>query len=199
MRSSVDLPQPDGPEDGDEVVVARRRDRSAPARASARRRARPAERCARRCSIASLLIARLQGNSQRLVALNRKSEIEADHADDDDAEDDLAGGEQRLAVDDHVADAGRRADQLGDDDVGPGPAEHEPQDLGDLGRGGRDQHARDDAPVARAQRVGGLDQIAARAADADRHHQDDLEHRADEDDEQLLQSRRCRPTGSAAG
>ena len=39
----------------------------------------------------------------------------------------------------------------------------------------------------RAQRIGGLDEVAPRRADRDRDHQDDLEHRADEDDEQLLQ------------
>ena len=57
-----------------------------------------------------------------------------DDADHDDAEDDLAGREQGLAVDDHVTDAGRRADQFGHDHVGPGPAQHQPQRLEDLGR-----------------------------------------------------------------
>ena len=46
--------------------------------------------------------------------------------------------EQRLAVDDHVPDARRRADQLRDDDVGPRPTEHQPQNLGDLRRGMRE-------------------------------------------------------------
>ena len=55
-----------------------------------------------------------------------------------------------------------------------------------LGRGGRDQHARENAAVARAERQRGLDQIAPHAADRDGDHQDDLEHRADEDDQQLL-------------
>ena len=93
----------------------------------------------------------------------------------------------------------RRADQLGDDHVGPGPAEHQPQDLGDLGRSGRACSTRRMMPRSLgAQRVGGLDQVAPRVADGHRDHQDDLEDRADEDDQQLLQSRRCRPTGSAA-
>src|SRR5207249_2661824 len=109
-----------------------------------------------------------------------------DAADDQDAEDDLAGIEQRLAVHDHVADAGRGADQLGDDHVGPGPAQHQPQDLGDFGRAIGQQHAADDLAVARPQRVGRLDQVAARVADHHRYHQDDLEERADEDDEELL-------------
>ena len=61
------------------------------------------------------------------------------------------------------------------------------------GADGRDQHARDDAAVARAERQRRLDQIAPHAGDRDRHHQDDLEHRADEDDEQLLQLADARP------
>ena len=39
---------------------------------------------------------------------------------------------------------------------------------------------------ARAERVGRFHEVAARAADRDRHHQDDLEHGADEDHEELL-------------
>ena len=89
-------------------------------------------------------------------------------------------------VDDHVADAGGRADELGDDDVGPGPAEHEAQDLGDLRRVRRDQHAAHDALRRGAERIGGLDEVAPRLADRDRDHEHDLEHRADEDDEELL-------------
>ena len=96
------------------------------------------------------------------------------------------GVEQRLAVGDHVADAGRRADQLGDDHVGPRPAEHEPQRLGDRRRGGRQQHAPHDAAGVGAERVRRLDQVAPRRADRHRDHQHDLEERADEDDEQLL-------------
>src|SRR5438034_3062772 len=46
----------------------------------------------------------------------------------------LAGVEQPLAVHDHVADAAGRADQLGDDHVGPCPAEHQAQGFGDLDR-----------------------------------------------------------------
>ena len=172
-------------EDGDEVVVARPRASSAPARASARRRARR-ESTRDDALDDELAHARLHGKQPAVDRLEQEVGDQPDHADDDDAEDDLAGGEQRLAVDDHVADAGGRADQLGDDHVGPGPAEHEAQDLGDLRRSGRDQHARDDALVAGAERVGGLDQVAPRVADRDRDHQDDLEHRADEDDQQLL-------------
>ena len=80
----------------------------------------------------------------------------------------------------------RRADQLGDDHVGPGPAEHHAQRLGDLRRGAGHQHAADDAAVAGAERVGRLDQVAPRVADGHRDHQHELEERADEDHRQLL-------------
>ena len=80
----------------------------------------------------------------------------------------------------------RGADQLGDDDVGPGPAEHHAQRLGDLGRRAGDQHAADQAAVARAQRVGRLDQVAPRVAHGHRDHQHQLEEAADEDHRQLL-------------
>ena len=111
---------------------------------------------------------------------------EADAFDDDDAEDDLPGRHQRLRIDDHVADAGRGADQLGDDDIGPGPAEHEPQRFGDIGGRSRQQHPPNDAPVGSAQRIGGLHQIASGIGDIDGDHQDDLEHRPDEDHQQFL-------------
>ncbi len=51
----------------------------------------------------------------------------------------------------------------------------------------------EDAAVARAQRQRRLDQIAAHAADTDSHHQHDLEHRADEDHQKLLQFAEARP------
>ena len=101
--------------------------------------------------------------------------------------------EQRLAVGDHVANARGRADQLGDDDIGPGPAQHQPQDFRDLGGGAGNQHPLDDARRLRAQRVGGLHQVLARRAHADRDHQQDLEHRADEDHQHLLQLADARP------
>ena len=138
-------------------------------------------------SMTSLLIAQqLHGNMRWFAHLNAKSEIKPDHADHDDAEDDLAGVQQRLRVGDHVADARRRADQLGDDHVGPRPAEHEAQRLRDLRRGARQQHAAHDARGVGAERVGRLDEVAPRRADDHRDHQHDLEEHADEDDEELL-------------
>ncbi len=111
---------------------------------------------------------------------------QADHADDDDPEDDLAGVEQRLAVGDHVADAGGRADQFRDDHISPRPAEDEPQRFRDRRRGARQQHAPHDARRVRAERVGRLDEVAARGTHLHGHHQHDLEERPDEDHQQLL-------------
>ncbi len=51
------------------------------------------------------------------------------------------------------------ADQLGHDHIGPGPAQHQPQDFGDLRRRARNQHAAHDAARRGAERVGGLHQI----------------------------------------
>src|SRR4029077_7620019 len=132
MRSSVDFPQPDGPrivmkslsatasETGCSATVG------APPRTPGNVRPTP--------SMTSLLNAcsyERPGEQLLVAPLEQKVGDEADHADHDDAEDDLARVEQRLAVGDHVADPRRRADQLGDDHVGPRPAEDEPQRLRD--------------------------------------------------------------------
>src|SRR6185436_20454044 len=55
------------------------------------------------------------GKEPLVHPLEQKIRHEADHADHDDAEDDLACIQESLAVGDHVADAGRRAEQFGDD------------------------------------------------------------------------------------
>jgi hypothetical protein len=88
------------------------------------------------------------GNRCWLPFLEGEVACQADQADHDDAEDDLVGRQQRLAVGDHVADAAGGADQLGHDDVGPGPAEHHAQGLGDLRARTGQQHARTMLAVA---------------------------------------------------
>src|SRR5690606_14109840 len=98
----------------------------------------------------------------------------ADEADDDDAEDDLPGSEPRLAVDDHVADARRRAYQFRDDDIGPCPAEHEAQRLGDLRRIGRYDDALDDTVIGGTKRIGRLHKVTSGIADGYRDDQDEL-------------------------
>ena len=161
MRSKVDLPQPDGPRMVTKSLSATSRLVGSSARVGWRRHARRKD--ARDVLDAELGHVWLHGKQPAIDRLEQEIRDQPDDADDDDAEDDLAGREQRLAVDDHVTDAGRRADQFGDDHIGPGPAQHEAQNLGDVGRRRRDQHARRDAAVARAERQRGLDQIAARA------------------------------------
>jgi len=93
----------------------------------------------------------------------------------------------------HVADAAARTDQLGDDDVSPGPAEHHAQGLGNFRRRAGQEHAADQAGVAAAQGVGGLDQVAPCIADGHRDHQHQLEEAADEDHRQLLRFADARP------
>ena len=93
------------------------------------------------------------GNSVRLSALNRKSETRPITPMTMMPKMIWPGAEQRLAVGDHVADAGGGADQLGDDDVGPRPAEHQAQDLGDLGRAGRASARGATMPQSRAPSV----------------------------------------------
>src|SRR5512147_42274 len=130
MRSSVDLPHPEGPRivmkslSATVIVVGCNATVGGPPRTPGNVRLT--------ASIASLLTSRRCPRKEPQVRpLEQEVRHEPDHADDDDAEDDLAGVEQRLAVGDHVADAAGGADQLGDDHVGPRPPQHEPQRLGD--------------------------------------------------------------------
>ncbi|MEY9178657.1 hypothetical protein ABIA41_000092 [Bradyrhizobium sp. USDA 313] len=73
MRSSVDLPHPDGREDGDEVVVAD--DEVGRLQRPGRRVAVARREGARDLFDLERRHASFQGNSQALNALNRKSEI----------------------------------------------------------------------------------------------------------------------------
>src|SRR3989442_10291192 len=144
IRNSVDLPQPDGPRiemKSLSVTVS-----VVGSSATVGAWPRPPGKVRLTAEITSLLISREAPGKQSLVRpLEGEVGYEPDHADHDDAEDDLAGIEQRLAVGDHVTDAARRADQLGDDHVRPRPSEHQPQRLGDRGRGVRQQHPTHDA------------------------------------------------------
>ena len=123
------------PEDADEVVVCTARSVGSSARVGAPSRTPGNVRGDASAMRLGMLSATGPREQPRFAHLNSRSESRPMTPMHDDAEDDLAGVEQRLAVGDHVADAARRADQLGDDHVGPGPAEHEAQRLGDLRRG----------------------------------------------------------------
>src|SRR6476646_380841 len=148
MRSSVLLPQPDGPRivmkslSAIDKVVGSSASTGAPLRAPANVRATPSIASALRPVSSRRARLRVAPRKQRTVrALEPEVGNEPDDSDQDDAEDDLAGIEQRLAVGDHVANAARRADEFRDDHVGPRPAEDQAQRLGDGGCGARQQHA----------------------------------------------------------
>src|SRR5438270_2138267 len=147
MRSSVDLPQPEGPSRQMKSLSATASDVGSSARVGGPPRTPgnvrlTSSRTSRDTPDGS---GETPGEQPLVQRLEEIVGHEADDADDHDAEDDLAGVEQRLAVGDHVADAAGGADQLRDDDVGPRPAEHEAQRLGDGRRAGGQQHAPDDA------------------------------------------------------
>src|SRR5439155_25711868 len=154
MRSKVLLPQPEGPRMVMKSFSATSRSVACSASVSpcweVKRRDTPLiERM-----VDMVLLAQLRPREQAAVRLLEPHVAhQPDQAADDDAEDDLIGGEQRLAVRDHVADAAGGADEFRDDHIGPGPAEHHAQRLGDLRRGARDQNAADQAAVVDAQRV----------------------------------------------
>src|SRR5258708_33833071 len=133
MRSSVDLPHPEGPRIVMKSLSATESDVGCNATVGARPRAPGKTRLMP--SIASLLIGNLgqtPGVKALVGPLEQEIGDEADHADHDDAEDDLPCIQKRLAVGDHVADAAGRADQLGDDHVGPRPAQNHPPRFADL-------------------------------------------------------------------
>src|SRR5438132_3441397 len=182
IRNSVDLPQPDGPRiemKSLSVTIS-----VVGSSATVGAWPRPPGKVRLTAEMTSLLISDEAPAEQALVRpLEGEIGHEPDHADHDDAEDDLAGIEQRLAVGAHVTDPARRADEFGDDHVRPRPSEHQPQLLGDRGRGVRQQHPAHDTARVGAERVRRLDEIAPRAADGDGDHQHDLEERADEDHE----------------
>src|SRR5882762_969176 len=132
IRNSVDLPHPDGPMivmkslSATASVVGCSASVGGPPRTPGNVRATP--------SITSLLTSpsRLRKGPwiERVIRpLEQEVRDQSDDSDHNDAEDDLAGIEERLAVGDHVSDAARRADQLGDDHVGPRPSQHQTQRL----------------------------------------------------------------------
>src|SRR5262252_6376720 len=195
MRRSVDLPQPEGPGGQRKSLSATRSEVGSLARVGGPPRTPGKVRLSP--SMASVGTREDSGEAPgEQPVIQRLEEIIGDqphHADDHDAEDDLARVEESLAVRDHVPDPARGADELGHDDVGPCPAEHETQRLRDVGRTRGQEHAAHDSARPRAQRVGGLYQVATGRAHRDRDHQHDLEEAPDEDDEELLRLADARP------
>src|SRR6185295_14310292 len=135
MRSSVDLPEPEGPSRTRKSWSSTVSDVGSSARVAGRPR-RPANvrlTPSIRRPATEPGSAETPGEQPAVQLLEGVVGEEADEADDHDAEDDLAGVEQGLAVGDHVADAAGGADHLRHDHVGPRPAEHQAQCLGDVG------------------------------------------------------------------
>src|SRR6266849_5813010 len=196
MRSSVDLPQPDGPSRQMKSLSATQSEVGSMARVGGPPRTPGKVRLTSSMKRVGTLLSRsgqAPGKQPLVQGLEKIVRDEPDHADDHDAEDDLARVEQGLAVRDHVSDAAGGPDQLGHDDVGPRPAENQTQRFGDVRRARGQQHAPDDAARARPQRVGGLDEIAPGRAHDDGDHEHDLKERADEDDGELFLLSDARP------
>src|ERR1041385_3131304 len=137
MRRSVDLPHPEGPSSAMKSLSAIRTEVGSMARVGGPPRTPGKVRLTSSMDSVGTRAApnsgersgQAPGEQAPVQRLEQVVGHEADHADDGDAEDDLARVEQRLAVGDHVTDAARGADQLGDDDVGPRPAEDQAQAL----------------------------------------------------------------------
>src|SRR5882672_10473576 len=125
MRKSVDLPQPEGPSRQMKSLSAMRSEVGSMARVVGPPRTPGKVRLT--SSMARMGTRERSGQApgkQPLVQrLEKVVRDEPDHADDHDAEDDLARVEEGLAVRDHVSDAAGGPDQLGHDDIGPRPAE----------------------------------------------------------------------------
>ena len=84
---------------------------------------------------------------------------QAEHADGQDAGDNLVGRAEAHGLQDHVADPRFCIHKLGHDQVGPGPADDDAQRIDHVGQRGRDQDAGEDLPARRAERVGDVEQL----------------------------------------
>src|SRR3989454_739541 len=111
---------------------------------------------------------------------------QAEQADHHDAEEDLVGEQPARGVEDEIAEPLVAGDQLGDHEIGPGPAEGHPERVHDARHGGRDQHTRHHRPPIRAERVGDVEQILGDAARDVGDQNELLEEGADEDDGDLF-------------
>src|SRR6266852_6068218 len=129
MRSSVDLPQPDGPSRQMKSLSATRSEVGSMARVGGPPRTPGKGRLTSSMKRVGTLLSRsgqAPGKQPLVQGLEKIVRDEPDHAD---AEDDLARVEQGLAVRDHVPDAAGGPDQLGYDDIGPRPPENQTQRL----------------------------------------------------------------------
>src|SRR2546428_1062883 len=104
IRSSVDLPQPDGPSRQMKSLSATASDVGSNARVGGAPRTPGNVRLTASMSRRDTRSGEGPGEQPLVQRLEEVVGNEADDADDHDPEDDLAGVEQRLAVGDHVAD-----------------------------------------------------------------------------------------------
>src|SRR5712692_11627811 len=154
MRSSVDLPQPDGPSRQMKSLSATRSEVGSMARVGGPPRTPGKVRLSSSMKRVGTLLSRsgqAPGKQPLVQRLEKVVRDEPDHTDDHDAEDDLARVEQGLAVRDHVPDAAGGPDQLGHDDIGPCPAEDQAQRLSNVRRARGQEDAPDDAARPRPQ------------------------------------------------
>ena len=102
---------------------------------------------------------RSHGNNRRPSQRQQHVGAEADDADDDDGGVDVVEVLVARLLGDEPGDAGAGADQLGDDQIGPGPAEQDALIAVEVGQDARDHHAAKQlAGAFRAERQGRLDQ-----------------------------------------
>src|SRR4051812_26364355 len=113
IRSSVDFPQPDGPSTQMKSLSATASDVGSRARVGGPPRTPGNVRLTASMTRRDTRARSGQAPGEETLVQDLEEVVghEADDADHDDAEDDLPGVEQCLAVRDHVADAAGRADQ----------------------------------------------------------------------------------------
>src|SRR5207244_4368865 len=107
---------------------------------------------------------------------------QAEDPDRDDAGDDLVRLEEAARREDHVADAGARGDELGDDQVRPRPADPDPHVVEDARPRGRQEHTPEDLPARGAERVGDVQEFLGDVRRYIRDQQREWEEDPDEDD-----------------
>ena len=200
MRSSVDLPQPEGPR-----MVTKSLSATARSVGSQRQRRRAAAHAGEDAADAldRRAARRLRTPRDRAAGsahLNARSDTRPITPMHEDAEDHLPGVEQPLAVHDHVADARTTRRPARPRSRRSRPSRARGAGVSAICGAAPGSITRRTMPArVGAERVRGLDQVAPRRADDHRDHQDQLEHRADEDHRAASAPPPRRPRGSAAG
>src|SRR2546422_3545691 len=190
-RNRLDLPQPDGPTMTENSFSSTSREMRSSAVTGC-----PIRGVKRRMTLSMRSLPMFGGPRASGVAGPGQQPIpdeleelvgnQAEQADHHDAEEDLVGEQPARGVEDEIAEPLVAGDQLGDHEIGPGPAEGHPERRHDARHGGRDQHTRHHRPPIRAERVGDVEQILGNAARDVGDQNELLEEGADEDDGDLF-------------